>query len=559
LNWREVYGILIGYLSEGKVFVEDAIPMVVGERAGVKFEAKQYVDLASIDASVFEKTTRSGRTSFVCGWWHTHPGFGFFFSEVDKMTHLGYQISNPSAVGLIFDHTQLGAYDCGLECLKLVNPEALYSADHTLLVFALENCDDIIKTLPEWVEKVSKKLKPATRDIKLIEAHMRKKEFAQLQRNYGLLLVPKRLTKDEKHEALGEDEDMWVWDEKYLETMYRIPVFRKQVERLLKIATNRKKRKVALATAKKVLEILKRPQEILDDITWEFWSKLDSIANVYSFLDTNERQILEMFDLRLRDYAKILYELVFRANQILESEGARAGQGIELEAKAEAEAVEEQVLESAPESPVETAAIPRAISLPIPVKIPTTSLSQLSEPTTESRDDRPPEIGVLGQLEVGRKDLIKKALESKNPPDDAEDGLDLIEKALGNLNPDEEVEFQKDTGESLPEGEYLDNNPPSAFFAENLIDAEIGEEIPSSPMQIGDEETGAGIEISESLEEEIFDDQFASQEAVNDVPEDDGNLPTPLFEETVDDSILRTPWKQRPARKVKPRGINNPA
>ena len=54
-KWREVYGILIGSIEDNsKVIVKDAIPMVVGDRAGVKYENKQYVDMAQIDASVFK-------------------------------------------------------------------------------------------------------------------------------------------------------------------------------------------------------------------------------------------------------------------------------------------------------------------------------------------------------------------------------------------------------------------------------------------------------------------------------------------------------------------------
>ncbi|MFW9771021.1 MAG: hypothetical protein ACFFFB_01100, partial [Candidatus Heimdallarchaeota archaeon] len=46
-NWREVYGILIGSIEDNKqVIIKDAIPMVVGDRAGVKYENKQYVDMA---------------------------------------------------------------------------------------------------------------------------------------------------------------------------------------------------------------------------------------------------------------------------------------------------------------------------------------------------------------------------------------------------------------------------------------------------------------------------------------------------------------------------------
>ncbi|MFW9881813.1 MAG: hypothetical protein ACFFG0_52785, partial [Candidatus Thorarchaeota archaeon] len=90
-KWREVYGILIGSIeNNSKVFVKDAIPMVVGDRAGVKYENKQYVDMAQIDASVFERSIQDDKNDFIVGWFHTHPGFGFFYSPIDCMTQLGY-------------------------------------------------------------------------------------------------------------------------------------------------------------------------------------------------------------------------------------------------------------------------------------------------------------------------------------------------------------------------------------------------------------------------------------------------------------------------------------
>ncbi|MFX1478774.1 MAG: hypothetical protein ACFFCI_11650, partial [Promethearchaeota archaeon] len=58
-KWREVYGILIGSIeNESKVIIKDAIPMVVGDRAGVKYESKQYVDMAQIDASIYERSVQ---------------------------------------------------------------------------------------------------------------------------------------------------------------------------------------------------------------------------------------------------------------------------------------------------------------------------------------------------------------------------------------------------------------------------------------------------------------------------------------------------------------------
>ncbi len=362
--WREVYGILIGALDKkngGIVHVLDAIPMVVGERAGVNFEARQYVDMASIDASLFEKSTKRGLTQFLVGWWHTHPGFGFFFSQVDTMTHLGYQIANPNAMGLIFDHTQLTAFDCGLECLHLDDPTALMRAGHDFVIFELENYESLLKNTQAWAEKLQPKLKAAEKILTYVDGNLRRKLFAQLQRNFGILLVRKNISKEEKQEVLGEDEETWVWDEKYLETMYRIPTFRRKLEHLLESAKNPKQKKAA---AEKVRQLLQRPKEILADILNAFWERLNTIANAYLYMDTRERQIIEGFDQRLTEYWRLLNSLLRKAGEIL---GEKLGYQITKHRETKSEIIDSEVAKKnvpLPESSAEAELISNAQSPP---------------------------------------------------------------------------------------------------------------------------------------------------------------------------------------------------
>ncbi|MHA2181620.1 MAG: Mov34/MPN/PAD-1 family protein, partial [Promethearchaeota archaeon] len=135
-KWREVYGILIGTVeNNSKVIVKDAIPIMVGDRAGVTYENKQYVDTAQIDASIHERSIQDKRTDFIVGWWHTHPDMGFFYSIVDRMTQLGYQIPNPYAVGLIFDHCKRESEDSflGIAGLRLKDPDFGKRSPYTLV------------------------------------------------------------------------------------------------------------------------------------------------------------------------------------------------------------------------------------------------------------------------------------------------------------------------------------------------------------------------------------------------------------------------------------------
>ena len=168
-KWREVYGILIGAIeNENKIIIKDAIPMVVGDRAGVKYENKQYVDMAQIDASVFERSIQDNKNDFIIGWFHTHPGFGFFYSPIDCLTQLGYQLPNPYALGLVFDHCESGSesHFLGIAGLRLKNPDRGISSTYNLTELEYEfeqnlmnkKVENVIKKVDKYIEKVLKEL-----------------------------------------------------------------------------------------------------------------------------------------------------------------------------------------------------------------------------------------------------------------------------------------------------------------------------------------------------------------------------------------------------------------
>ena len=164
-KWREVYGILVGSIEKNsKLIVKDAIPMIVGDRAGVKYESKQYVDMAQIDASVFERSVQDNKEDFIIGWWHTHPGFGFFYSPIDCMTQLGYQIPNPYAVGLIFDHCKKDTNEnlLGIAGLRLKDPDLGMSSTYDLIELSYETDQ---KTMVQKVDKDIIRINKEMKDI----------------------------------------------------------------------------------------------------------------------------------------------------------------------------------------------------------------------------------------------------------------------------------------------------------------------------------------------------------------------------------------------------------
>jgi len=333
-KWREVYGILIGSIeNNNKVIVKDAIPMVVGDRAGVKYESKQYVDMAQIDATVFERSIQDDKTDFIIGWWHTHPGFGFFYSPIDCMTQLGYQIPNPYAVGLIFDHCekQSNAHFLGIAGLRLKDPELGISSTYNLIELNYEFEEKImVQKAENVIKKVNKNIDRALKEVKYIDEVLRKKALAQLQRNYGLILVPKDdiIITDDKKTAEEDERFLYEWDPEFFKKSYRVPKFRERIERIIvsaydeldKLIGNNEKEKYEdrkEKLIKKVKNVLKKPNEWYDKLMDDFSKKIEIIFPFYSYLDTNERKIVEYFEERSSEYSKILDELNRRSKLIL--------------------------------------------------------------------------------------------------------------------------------------------------------------------------------------------------------------------------------------------------
>jgi proteasome lid subunit RPN8/RPN11 len=329
-KWREVYGILIGTIeTNSKVIVKDAIPMIVGDRAGVAYENKQYVDMAQIDASIFEHSVQDDKNDFIIGWFHTHPNFGFFYSPIDCMTQLGYQIPNPFAVGLVFDHSKRESknFYLGIAGLRLKDPDLGMSSAYDLIELHYEEDQKLMaQKADEAIKEVHKNINSVLKEIKAIDEVLRKKNLAQLQRNYGLILVPKEDIKitDNEEEAEEDERYLYEWDPDFFKKSYRIPKFREKIEKAISEAYDdldklekdididkfeAKKQKLS----KKIQNMLSKPNEWYDELMDDFAKKIEAISPFYEYLDTYERKIIEHFEERSSEYYRILDDLNNRA------------------------------------------------------------------------------------------------------------------------------------------------------------------------------------------------------------------------------------------------------
>jgi len=123
-QYKEVMGILIGHLEGDPdkkgikdVIVEEAVPISHGGSIEVAFAPEDYVTFSMVDAEFAEKGW------FSVGWYHSHPALKIFFSSTDIKNMLGWQTPNPSAIGIVFDHTFLEKPgDMGFRAFRLDDP-----------------------------------------------------------------------------------------------------------------------------------------------------------------------------------------------------------------------------------------------------------------------------------------------------------------------------------------------------------------------------------------------------------------------------------------------------
>lgn len=143
-QFKEVMGILIGRLEgEGEiknVIVEDAVPISHGGSIEVAFKPEDYVSFSYVDAEYAVQDP----PLFSVGWYHSHPALRIFFSATDIKNQLGWQVPNPSAIGIVFDHTYLEQEgDLGFRTFRLSNPEKGPMSEYHEVKTVVEPPDDV--------------------------------------------------------------------------------------------------------------------------------------------------------------------------------------------------------------------------------------------------------------------------------------------------------------------------------------------------------------------------------------------------------------------------------
>lgn len=117
----EVMGLMLGeFIDDYTVRIVDVFSMPQSGNS-VTVEAVDPV----FQTKMLDMLKQTGRQEMVCGWYHSHPGFGCWFSGTDINTQQSFEQLNSRAVGIVVDPVQSVRGKVVIDCFRLINPQLL--------------------------------------------------------------------------------------------------------------------------------------------------------------------------------------------------------------------------------------------------------------------------------------------------------------------------------------------------------------------------------------------------------------------------------------------------
>lgn len=100
-NMNEVMGLMLGKVTPDGVFiVMDAFPLPV---EGTETRVNAGAAANEFMVTFTESTERVGKKEHVCGWYHSHPGYGCWLSGIDVQTQMAYQKHQEPFLAVVID------------------------------------------------------------------------------------------------------------------------------------------------------------------------------------------------------------------------------------------------------------------------------------------------------------------------------------------------------------------------------------------------------------------------------------------------------------------------
>ncbi|KAF8821008.1 proteasome regulatory subunit [Cardiosporidium cionae] len=117
----EVMGLMLGaFIDDYTVRVVDVFSMPqLGNSVSVEVVDPVY------QTEMLDQLKLTGRPEMVVGWYHSHPGFGCWFSGTDVSTQQSFEQLNSRAIGVVVDPIQSVKGKVVIDCFRLINPHQL--------------------------------------------------------------------------------------------------------------------------------------------------------------------------------------------------------------------------------------------------------------------------------------------------------------------------------------------------------------------------------------------------------------------------------------------------
>jgi len=117
----EVMGLMLGdFVDDYTVKVVDVFAMPQSG-TGVAVEAVDH----AFQTKMLEMLRQTGRPEMVVGWYHSHPGFGCWLSNVDVQTQHNFEQLNQRAVAVVIDPVQSVRGKVVIDAFRTIDPQAM--------------------------------------------------------------------------------------------------------------------------------------------------------------------------------------------------------------------------------------------------------------------------------------------------------------------------------------------------------------------------------------------------------------------------------------------------
>jgi 26S proteasome regulatory subunit N11 len=117
----EVMGLMLGeFIDDYTIRCVDVFSMPQSGNS-VSVEAVDPV----FQTKMLDMLKQTGRPEMVVGWYHSHPGFGCWFSGTDVNTQQSFEQLNPRAVGVVVDPIQSVKGKVVIDCFRCLNPQTI--------------------------------------------------------------------------------------------------------------------------------------------------------------------------------------------------------------------------------------------------------------------------------------------------------------------------------------------------------------------------------------------------------------------------------------------------